>query len=331
MIDQVEATFRRRLAGPCRQSARWGEHRRMFDAAFAIVQVYYIVTAMWFYSAARSISHTPLDPADLDLLWPLAWMPAFSAEISTTILANAYVIVGFLGVFLWRYLVVRVLIMVVLLQLTAWPNSFGAIHHGAHEWFWLSVCFLFLPSGAKEAMRDNRRQRTLFLYAFTIAPALILFFYTLSGFYKVYYATLAMALGGYGGFMPDAMAQTLARRALETQSEPLWAEIIINTPILGWPLYLGLYFVELVAIAILFRPALHRIWGVILIAFHLGTLTFMDITFPQHILINGLLFVMSPFAPQVFNLREALVAIPWFGRFFDRGPRRPARHPLPAE
>ncbi|MEL6799135.1 MAG: hypothetical protein AAFO80_04595 [Pseudomonadota bacterium] len=303
----------------------------MFDLAFAIVQVFYIITAARLYSSARTMSHTPLDPADLDLLWPLAWMTSFSADVSTAILANAYVVVGFLSIFLWRFLWMRILVMVVLLQHTAWPNSFGAIHHGNHEWFWLSVCFLFLPTGVKEAVRENRRERTRFLYAFSIAPALILFFYSLSGLYKVYYATLQFAKGQYGGFMPDAMAQTLARRALETGSEPMWADVIINYPLLGWPMYLGLYFVELFAIVILFRPALHRIWGFILIAFHFGTLTFMDIVFGQHVLINGLLFVMSPFAPRVFNLREALVAIPLFGPLFVDRIKGMGRQAYPAE
>lgn len=315
---KLEALVRRGMAGSFRSAPRWSEHRNMFDAAYAIIQVYYIVTAMWLYGAARQMSHTNLDPSDLDLLWPLQWMTVFPGHASTTILANAYVIIGFLGVFLWRHLAIRLLVAVVLLQFTAWPNSFGAIHHGNHEWFWLSVCFLFLPAGCKTDLREHRRTRTQFLYAFALAPALILLFYSLSGLYKVYFATASLLAGEYGGFMPDAMAQTVARRAIETGSEPLWAEIVINAPMLGWPLYLGLYFVELFAIFVLFRPSLYRLWGVILVAFHFGTLTFMDIVFPQHILVNGLLFIMSPFAPSKFEWRETLRAVPILGIFIER-------------
>ena len=313
MISKIEARIRRAFAGPCRAFPRWSDHVRMFDAAHGIVQVYYIITATYLYAAAREMSHLNVDPEQLDLLWPLLWMEGVRVETAGLVLANAYVIVGFLGIFFWRYLFVRLLVSVVVLQFAAWQNAFGAIHHGSHEWFWLSVCFLFLPSGARGALRASRPKRTWFLYGFSIAPTLILFFYTLSGIYKVKDATERLLMGQYGGFMPDAMAQTLARRALETSSDPLWAWMIIDFPILGWPLFLGLYFVELVAIFVAFRPVLHRIWGFILIGFHFGTLTFMDITFSDHILVNGLLFVMSPFAPQKLDWREAVRAIPLLG------------------
>jgi len=313
MIAAIEARIRRLCGGPCRSLPRWGDHKRMFDAAYGIVQVYYIITATFLYGGARDMSHLSVDPEQLDLLWPLLWMKAVEVETAGLILANAYVIVGFAGIFLWRSLAVRALVSLVLLQYAAWPNSFGAIHHGEHEWFWLSVCFLFLPAGSRNELRASRSLRTRFLYGFSVAPTLILFFYTLSGIYKIKDATEKLLMAQYGGFMPDAMAQTLARRALETHSDPMWAGVIIDYPILGWPLYLALYFVELVAIVVAFRPVLHRIWGFILIGFHFGTLTFMDIPFSHHVLINGLLFVMSPFAPEKFEWREAVRAIPLLG------------------
>ena len=109
------------------------------------------------------------------------------------------------------------------------------------------------------------------------------------------------------------MAVTVAHRALQTRSEPLGADLIINWPILGWPMFLGLYYVELVAIAIAFRPALIRVWGVILILFHLGTLLFLDIVFPLHVLINAMLFVFSPFAVSDVRWRTMLAALPVIG------------------
>ena len=93
------------------------------------------------------------------------------------------------------------------------------------------------------------------------AAGLILFFYSMSGLWKVLSATAALLTGTFGGFSPSAMAVTVANRALLTHSDPLWAQVVIDWPVLGWPLYLGLYYVELVAIAIAFRPALIRLWG----------------------------------------------------------------------
>jgi hypothetical protein len=109
------------------------------------------------------------------------------------------------------------------------------------------------------------------------------------------------------------MAVTVANRALLGGYEPLWAGLLIDHPTLGWPLYLGLYYVELVAIAIIFRPGLLQLWGVILIMFHFGTLMFMDIIFPAHVLINAMLFVLSPFALRDAGWRNMLAALPLLG------------------
>lgn len=331
MIGRIERRIRRDLAGPCRSAPRWSEHQGMFDTAYLVVQAYYVIVAMVLYDAARKAAALSGSAERFDFLWPLAWMNHVSLETGGEILANLYVVAGFAGVLLWRFWAVRALIALALLQWAAFPNSFGAIHHGNHEWFWLSVCFLFLPGGSRSSLRDSRLGRTRFLYGFSIAPALILLFYTLSGFYKVQDAALALVHGHFGGFAPDAMAQTLARRAIETGSDPMWAEYIINAPILGWPMYLGLYYVELVAIYVLFRPSLHRIWGALLIAFHFGTLTFMDITFPYHVLINGLLFIMSPFHPKAFDLGQSLRALPFLGwlgaRVLGRGAGSGANSP----
>lgn len=152
-----------------------------------------------------------------------------------------------------------------------------------------------------------------FLLAFGAAAALILMFYSMSGLWKCLNAATALLGGRVGGFSPDAMAITLANRALQTGASPIWAELVIAYPILGWPLYLGLYYVELVAIAIVFRPALLQLWGVILILFHFGTLLFMDIVFPLHTLINALLFVLSPFALTSAGWRNMLAALPLLG------------------
>jgi hypothetical protein len=289
----------------------------MFNTAHLIVQMFYILSATFLYGQARTMAQLGGDGAQYDFLWPLAWARAIPLELAGDILASAYVIVGFAGVVFWRFFVVRLACCAVLLHWAAFPNSFGAIHHGHHEWFWLSFCFLFLPSGRKADLNANRASRTKFLYAFGAASVLILFFYTLSGIYKVQDAAVALALGQYGGFMPDAMAQTIARRALSTGSEPVWGSFIINYPILGWPMYMLLYYVEIVAVFIAFRPELLKVWGAVLIAFHFGTMAFMDIVFPHHILINGMLFILSPFALNM-PLRDTLRAAPLLGPFASR-------------
>ena len=103
----------------------------------------------------------------------------------------------------------------------------------------------------------------------------------------------------------------------------MWADLAINYPLVSWPFYLALYFVELVSIVVFFRPQLHRAWGIALILFHFGTLLFMDIVFGRHVIVNGLLFVMSPFALGRHSVHQQFESVPLLGAFYSmiRNPR----------
>ena len=310
---------RRLLQGPCVAPPRWLEHREIFGRAVFLVQVFYCVTAYRLYDESRELTLLTGSAEDLDLLWPVMWMDFVSLDSAVWVLVHLALGSSLLGLLLWRILAVRVLVSLTLLQLMALQNSYGGIGHASHEWFWISACFWFLPNGRHRDVGATRVGRMEFLYAFGFAPALILFFYTLSGLYKVLNATVALSQGVVGGFSPTAMAITVARRSLETGAEPMWGGLIIDMPLLGWPLYLGINFVEVVSIAIFFRPVLHRAWGVLLIVFHFGTLLFLDIEFPLHILIKALFFVRSPFALNEPNWRSMLAAVPFVGWVFRLG------------
>jgi len=311
--------IRRVLQGPCVEAPRWREHREMFDHAVLLVGVFYAVTAYRLYDESRDLTFLAGPVDNLDLLWPVFWMQYVPLNSAVWVLVHLALVAGLMGLLFWRFLSVRILVSVTLLQFMALRLSYYGFGHGYHEWFWISVCFWFLPTGRKRDIEAQRIGRMDFLYAFGFAPALMLFFYTLSGLYKLLHATVALSQGVVGGFSPSAMAVTVAQRALETGAEPMWAGVIIDMPLLGWPIYLSLYFVEVVSIAVFFRPSLHRVWGVLLIGFHFGTLLFLDIEFPLHILINALFFVMSPFAPKESGWRSMLSAVPVFGGLFRLG------------
>jgi hypothetical protein len=288
----------------------------MFQQTTLLVWFFYITSASYFYNRARDFTHLADSVGSFDLLWPVAWLSHTGLDLGGKIIAHTGLAAAVLGLLWWRFLVVRVLVSIALLQYAAFASSSGAIQHGYHEWFWISVCFLLLPNGRIETIAATRVQRMRFLTAFSLAPLLILLFYSLSGFYKCGHALAALVKGNIGGFSPDAMGITLAARAVQTGSEPMWANFAIDHPVLSWPFYLGLYFVELVSLAVFFRPQLHRIWGMTLILFHVGTLLFMDIIFGQHILINGMLFLLSPFALGRASINAQLESVPVLGTIY---------------
>lgn len=332
MIHQLAGRLRNWASGPRVRTPRWTLHREMYEQSTYIVTFFYIATAFFLYDGSRNLSDLAVSLDSLDLLWPVAWIREVGVHTGGRLIAQFGIIVGLLGIVAWRARWVRILVSLAVLLHAAYENSHGAMSHGYHEWFWVSVCFWLLPSGSKAAVGATRAGRMHFLTAFSAAPLLILFFYTLSGVYKCWYAMAAVIAGQSGGFSPDAMAITVAWRAIQTGSQPLWGSFILDHPLLGWPFYAGLYFVELVSVLVFFRPNLHRTWGIVLIAFHFGTLLFMDIVFSRHILINGLLFVMSPFALGEHAWRHQIVAVPVFGRLAAmilgrpgiQGPKSPA-------
>lgn len=299
--------------GMVRLRPRWALHGAMFRQAEMIVWFFYVATAYFLYDGSREFSFVADSLESLDLLWPVTWLADVGLQRGGVIIAHVGLAAALLGLIGWRLLPVRIFVSAALLLYAAFDNSGGAINHGHHEWFWLSVVFWLLPTGRSNVMAATRVKRMQFLTAFSLAPLLILFFYSLSGFYKCYYALAAVVNHRIGGFSPDAMAVTLAGRAFQTGSEPMWGSLAIEHPLLSWPFFLGLYFAEIVSLAVFFRPQLHRTWGMILIMFHFGTLLFMDIVFGKHVLINGMLFVMSPFALGWFAWREQVLSIPILG------------------
>jgi hypothetical protein len=308
--------------------ARWALHNAMFQQATLIVWFFYVASAYFLYDGSRAFSDL-IDSADsLELLWPVAWLPNVGLDRGGKIVAHIGLAAAVIGLVWWRVLAARILVSVALLLYAAFSNSFGAINHGHHEWFWLSVCFWLLPTGSAETVAATRVSRMQFLTAFSLAPLLILCFYTLSGVYKGYYALAALVHGRIGGFSPDAMGITIAGRAFQTGSHPMWGELAVGYPLLSWPFYLGLYFAEIVSLLVFFRPQLHRFWGVTLIMFHFGTLLFMDIVFGKHVLINGMLFVMSPFALGRFSFHYRLVSIPVLGDAYSLFVNRTLRSSL---
>ncbi len=290
----------------------------MFEQAALIVQAYYAISLFMLYRRAGEMAGLGRASPELDALWPIKWLELTGLELGGALMAHLAIIAGLLGLVLWRWLWVRMLVSLAFLQYLGLQNSSGYLIHGFYSWFWLSVALWFLPSASLASLRATRRGRMRFLLGFAAAPAIMLLFYTLSGAHKVASATAALFTDDVSGFAPQAMAVTLAWRSLETGSEPLWAAVIIDLPWLGWPLYLTVYYVELVALVILCRPRLHRAWGVLLILFHMGTFLFLDITFPEHVLINGLFLVMSPFALGLADPWRAAAALPLLGGLVRR-------------
>lgn len=305
--------LRRALGGAARRAPDWQAQELIVARALVLVRVFYGIGLAKIYGHWEMISGLAAGWEARDPLWPSRWLDHVPREGAGDLLLVALFAVG-AGVLAFPMSrVLRVLSALGALQVAALANSWGGINHGYHEWVWISVVLCFLPNGARpEAPQAARAWRQQVILAVASVALVLLLFYTMSGAYKLWFAAIQLMQGEFGGLSPTAMAVTVARRSLETMNDPPLAPLVIAWPLLGWPLYLFVYYAELVAVAIAFRPRLLVAWGMALVVFHLGTAAFMGIAFTDHVIWNVMFLMAAPHAVSG-DWRRALGDLPLFG------------------
>jgi hypothetical protein len=138
----------------------------------------------------------------------------------------------------------------------------------------------------------------------------LLFFYSMSGWLKLVSVPAQLRLGEVCALAPEALARHVANRIMQTNSQPMFGQLLIDQPMFSWLLYLGALYLEAFAILAAFRPALHRLWGGGLILLHLGIGLGMDIWFIPPIFLLAILFVNSPFHNRGATWRDMLFQLP---------------------
>ena len=287
----------------------------VFVRAEWIIRAYY---AVLFYFAVALLPEWPalLKRTNPSPLWPVAWLNAVHLETGIAIVLAGYLIGTFLAAIWPQKRVPRLLAFAGLFEFWALNNSYGKIGHSLHLWVLTSALLIFLPGNSKNAAVTNRLFRQKYLALFTGIQALTLLIYTMSGLGKLLGAIYQISQGEPNIFMPKALALIVAERLAETNSPSLLGPFLMDHPWVGWPLMWVDLYVQLFAIAVLFRPVLHRAWGIALIVFHLGAYFLMTINFAQNCLLIALLLLNSPYAPPKSSWRAGLAALPLFGRFF---------------
>ncbi|MEX0923393.1 MAG: hypothetical protein WD489_03665 [Rhodovibrionaceae bacterium] len=254
--------------------------------------------------------------ADWDFLWPLVWVSPSGAADTLRWLSVACFLSSLLALHFSNKRSFRLFFILLFLPACTIPNSLGGINHPYHAWFWIGVCFVFLPDVKRGEI--SRHIEMSYLLVISTCQALLLFFYSLAGFWKLVYGLQGLFAGYEGNFSPRGLALTLADRMLQTGTDPLLANFFIVNYWLSWPMFIGVIYIQFVAVLVAFRPRLHALWGYLLIFFHLGTYLLMEIGFSQHVLFLALLFVMSPFRPMQWSLPQVIGDLPIVGLVYRR-------------
>jgi hypothetical protein len=263
---------------------------RFHDNALWIVRIFYIFSLILSYRLIAIISHR--NPGSADFLWPVAWLdiatlkPAFSAIPIVLFIISATLVI-------WPTLrSLRALFSLLVLFTSAIDNSFGAINHGWHIWFWVSCILIFLP-GHQSTL--NRAYKLTTLSIIVYIQAAVLLTYSMAGTLKLLAGISSLIIGESGNFSPTGFSSLLADRMVAGSGTTVLGDFFIDNPLIAFPLFPALILIQTFSFPIALWVSLHRIWGLVLIVFHLGTGLLMDIYFETHVFWLALFLVCSPF------------------------------------
>lgn len=288
--------------------------RDSFIKAYQLVRLYYLLL---FYFLASSIKlwqkSLTLDTNALSLLWPVLWIQEVDIATAMNIIMVGGLLSTLFAVLYPNVAILRFLSFIFFFEYVAFIYSFGKIGHSYHGALAVGFIFLFLPNKEYNQICQTIRERHMYLTVFLGAQVLVLLFYSLAGFWKVYYGVLQFLYGEIGSFSPYALSYQTAKSFLQKNSTTIFGHIILDYPMLGWPMYLSVIYLEFCSFLVAFRPALHKFWGVSIILFHLGSGLITGPLFANNILLISLILVCSPFSDNGTVKRDVIMKLPLLG------------------
>jgi len=302
--------------------------RVAYERAILLVRVFY---ACGLFLTVQSMAEWPalVEVDAISSPWPLAWIPAGAVSDVIPWILGGYLIASIVVAAQPQWRVARALYVVLYGQYVSLISGFGGISHNNHTWLWISGVLILLPD-RRWATRPRTEVRHYFLSVIWVAQILTMLFYALTGFWKIVFAVHGAVTERASAFALDGFAQMVSLQRMRFGQDPVLGDFFVKNHLIGWALFVGTMYVEVAALSVAFRPRLHRTWGILLIAFHVGTELAMGFTFLPNVLVVALLFVCSPLAPDTVPVRDALLDLPGV-HMVRRRWRRATGTPRPSE
>ena len=217
--------------------------RRAYNRASVLVRAYYAVGVLF---ALQAIGGWPryagLQQASPQ--WPAAWwFDWFSVRTSVNLIFTGYLAASIAAVALPERRWARATYAFTLLQYMAFVNGFDKINHNQHSWLYVGAILIFLPRGPWQG-RTRKLDRQYFLTVFWSAQLVVLFFYSLSGMWKIYFAFKAFFEGRIGGFSFGGFSYIVANRILQGNEDTVLGDFFVHHEIIGWALFISTMYME---------------------------------------------------------------------------------------
>ena len=225
-------------------------------------------------------------------VWSLKWLPTEHWELCVRLVLLLFFFTSIIGLALWkRFKIARICVFLSFFLYLSLISSFGKIDHYLHLTLIVSFLLIFIPSSKSGDYNSNLQK--LF---FGIQTFILLTYFT-SGLFKLYGILDQELLSLNSAFSPDSLAQNLSKTSFASSSDYFLQSFILNTPSYLFSIILVFgCLIEFLSIYIIFKPKLHKTWGLLLILFHAGILLSVGPDFTNQIFIVGIFILFSPFA-----------------------------------
>lgn len=306
--------LRRRLARGPQPCTPFRDLHARSHRAEVIFRIFYAFPPFWVVTHL-DLLRPLLDPQVSQLRWPVAWMAGFDVGVAAPAMLGLALSAFMLGAFVPERRIVRGAVFLAWLEVLGLSFSFGKIHHLNHGLLFTSFIFaFFVPDAAFRAGSARRIDRQHGLLGLHAAMTMLALTYSLAGVGKLLGTAYQAALGQITPLHPSALARHIADRLLQTHPESILGGFMIEYGVWLWPMMLATVYIQLFAVVAAFRPRLHRLWGFGLMGFHIVTALTMTIDFSPNLILLGLLWLASPFAPESWNLPALVADFPVVGR-----------------
>jgi hypothetical protein len=310
------------LGAPGDPTQVFAYHRAALERCFLTVRLFY---GLCLYELVQQLPRLSslMQAKGMDPLWPVSFVPLVGSRAAAGLLFPLAALLAGILTIAPQKRVLRGLFAVLIVLVGAYLNSFGKINHDWHAAIVIAFFFAFLPAGDPAQLRKSFHLTRDYVLTFSLALAGFFLCYSISGFWKVTVGLYQVSVGEVHAFHPEALAYHVSRRLAQTQSKPTaLAELLIQHPWAGYGPYLATLYAEVFAVLAAFRIRTHRLTGLLLLAFHMGSALTLKIGFYHHQLLLLVMAVGSPLAPSQTNWRAVVFDMPLVGDILSLLSRR---------
>ena len=227
-------------------------------------------------------------------LWCTTYFRYFDWENVVYFICNGLLITAFLNLLFWRRsLLVRLLFFLFFFNYVALISSFGKVDHYLHVAVFSAFTLVFVPFIGKKASTDKLARALVLIFGLQVLVSLA---YFTSGIFKFYGILDQLLSGQVSTLNGTALGRNIAKTEIANGFPSFYADLVYNTPGFLWSLVLMMgYALEFLAIYAVFKPRLHRLWGLLLVFLHAGILLTVGPEFTYQMFLVGCLFILSPF------------------------------------